>query len=295
MNIFETMTPGSVTIVLLGVAFLGGAIGSFLNVVIYRLPAGLSLIHPPSRCPRCEHPIRAYDNVPVLGWILLRGKCRDCGEPISARYPTIEAIVAMMFLVVAWLEWFGPKYGGGLPGLTLSVEPLVARAGLHVLLLTTLLGVGMIQWDGGRVPKRIWLPIILASILCWAFFPSFTISPAWGYKPTIMGGLIDGLVGAAVGFAVGGFFWLVGACFSQKRRTSSTAKRERFTLVSSTLCIGLVFGWQVVVGVGAVYFPILFIDVVLQRRDVVKRSLPHGLYFFVLTLGSVVMFSLVSF
>ena len=83
-------------------AFLWGAIwGSFANVVIYRWPRELSLSHPPSRCPHCETPIRPYDNVPILGWMWLRGKCRACKAPISPRYPFVEALYAVAALVVA--------------------------------------------------------------------------------------------------------------------------------------------------------------------------------------------------
>ncbi|MGZ4639665.1 MAG: prepilin peptidase, partial [Actinomycetes bacterium] len=72
-------------------ALLGGLIvGSFLNVVAWRLPRGESLAHPPSHCPSCDTPIKPYDNVPVLSWLLLRGRCRACGAPISARYPLVE-------------------------------------------------------------------------------------------------------------------------------------------------------------------------------------------------------------
>jgi leader peptidase (prepilin peptidase)/N-methyltransferase len=79
---------------------LGAVIGSFLNVVAYRLPRGESLLHPGSRCPRCETPIKPYDNVPVLGWILLRGRCRACGAPISWRYPAVEAITGLLCAAV---------------------------------------------------------------------------------------------------------------------------------------------------------------------------------------------------
>ncbi len=77
---------------------LGSAIGSFLNVVIYRLPAGLSLVHPPSRCPVCFTPLRKRENVPILGWLKLRGKCAHCGTPISVRYPTVELTTGMLYL-----------------------------------------------------------------------------------------------------------------------------------------------------------------------------------------------------
>ncbi len=84
-------------------AFIFGAcIGSFLNVVVYRIPAGLSLIHPPSRCPQCLHSLEMTENIPVFGWLLLRGRCRWCQTKISSRYPTVEAITGLMFVLVFW-------------------------------------------------------------------------------------------------------------------------------------------------------------------------------------------------
>jgi leader peptidase (prepilin peptidase) / N-methyltransferase len=77
---------------------LGAAIGSFLNVVIYRLPAGVSLLWPPSRCPKCGHGLGITENIPILGWLLLRGRCRHCHTKISARYPLVETFTALTFL-----------------------------------------------------------------------------------------------------------------------------------------------------------------------------------------------------
>jgi leader peptidase (prepilin peptidase)/N-methyltransferase len=79
---------------------LGAAVGSFLNVVIYRVPAGLSLLHPPSRCPHCETRLKPYDNVPILGWLWLRGCCRYCQAPISVRYPLVEFVTGCLFLSI---------------------------------------------------------------------------------------------------------------------------------------------------------------------------------------------------
>ena len=98
----------------LWLGFLGACVGSFLNVVAYRLPRGMSVVWKPSHCPRCQHPIRARDNVPVLGWLLLRGKCRDCGEPIAPRYAIVEAIMGLAFFVLAYVELF--TGGANLPG-----------------------------------------------------------------------------------------------------------------------------------------------------------------------------------
>lgn len=79
---------------------LGAAVGSFLNVVVYRLPEGLSLLYPPSRCPRCETRLKPYDNVPVFGWLWLKGKCRSCRLPIAARYPMVEFATGCLFVSV---------------------------------------------------------------------------------------------------------------------------------------------------------------------------------------------------
>ncbi len=80
---------------------IGALIGSFLNVVICRVPRGESVMSPPSHCPGCAHPVRPRDNVPVLSWLALKGRCRDCDEPISARYPLVEAGTAAVFLALA--------------------------------------------------------------------------------------------------------------------------------------------------------------------------------------------------
>ncbi|MEB3217046.1 MAG: prepilin peptidase [Nostocales cyanobacterium 94392] len=87
---------------------LGASIGSFVNVVVYRLPAGLSILYPPSRCPHCLNRLKAYDNVPVLGWFWLRGRCRYCKSPISPRYPIVEAATGLLFVIVFLIFKFSP-------------------------------------------------------------------------------------------------------------------------------------------------------------------------------------------
>ena len=89
---------------------LGASIGSFLNVCIARWPHELSVVRPPSRCPKCERPIRWHENIPLLGWLMLRARCAGCRLPISPRYPLIELTVALMW--TASLYWFGPSLAG---------------------------------------------------------------------------------------------------------------------------------------------------------------------------------------
>src|SRR5687768_6007841 len=91
--------------------YFGACVGSFLNVVIYRLPRGLGLVYPGSRCPVCGHAIRVRDNLPIVSWLLLGGRCRDCLTPISSRYYFVELIVGLAFLLVAVFEAFLPLRG----------------------------------------------------------------------------------------------------------------------------------------------------------------------------------------
>ena len=146
----------------LWLAFLGGTIGSFLNVVVYRVPAGMSVSHPPSRCPRCEHAIRWFDNIPVLGWLWLRGRCRDCSLPISPRYPIVEAVTASMFLVVAWADGMIPLWLDTFVTVHGNVEwddfaLQCSQYLLHMLLLCLVWTAALMQVDGHVPPVRMLL------------------------------------------------------------------------------------------------------------------------------------------
>ena len=99
-----TNDPLGVQWVIAGILFVfGSCIGSFLNVVIYRLPSGLSIVSPPSRCPKCKTQLRATDNIPIVSWLVLRGRCRTCAVRISARYPFVELLTALVFARIGWL------------------------------------------------------------------------------------------------------------------------------------------------------------------------------------------------
>lgn len=101
-------------LLIVGTAFVFGLLfGSFGNVVIHRIPAGESIVSPPSACPGCAMPIAPRDNIPVVSWLLLRGRCRRCSEAISARYPLVELITGIVFAVIAWrvgLDWVLPAF-----------------------------------------------------------------------------------------------------------------------------------------------------------------------------------------
>jgi leader peptidase (prepilin peptidase) / N-methyltransferase len=143
------------TAYVVGVAgVLGLLVGSFLNVVVHRVPAGLSVVHPPSACPGCGHEVRPRDNVPVVSWLLLRGRCRDCAEPISARYPLVEAGTGAAFALTAWrLD-----------------EPVVLLASLVVV--GAGIGLALIDLEHRRLPFAITrvatLLVVLVVLAGWA-------------------------------------------------------------------------------------------------------------------------------
>lgn len=138
--------PGLVAL-LAGV--LGLAFGSFANVVIHRIPEGGSIVRPPSACPRCQTPIRPRDNIPLVSWMLLRGRCRDCGEPISVRYPLVEAACGVLFAATGWwLAAMDPPDLWALPGMLLFV---------WMLLVIT-----VIDYETRRIPNALTYPLIPA-------------------------------------------------------------------------------------------------------------------------------------
>ena len=120
---------------------LGGLIGSFLNVVAHRVPRGESLVTPGSHCPACDAPVRPYDNIPVLSWLLLRGRCRNCGVRISPRYPLVELLTAAVFVIVVALN--------GLDEDLLLELPFVAA----------LIALAAIDLDHRLLPNRIVYPL----------------------------------------------------------------------------------------------------------------------------------------
>jgi leader peptidase (prepilin peptidase) / N-methyltransferase len=146
---------------------LGTIVGSFLNVVVYRLPRGGSLIYPGSRCPACGHDIRWHDNVPIVGWLWLGGRCRDCKSPISGRYPLVEIAVGILFLAVGWVDWIRPQglainaqtaaVGANptqdLPPLDLLICQL--RFVFQLILLSTLLAAALIDFDRARMVRQL--------------------------------------------------------------------------------------------------------------------------------------------
>lgn len=207
---------------------LGLLIGSFLNVVIHRVPAGLSLVSPGSACPACEHPVRAYDNVPVVSWLLLRGRCRDCAAPIAVRYPLVELATGLLFFVVAWRFGSTPYAAAGLvvaaAGVALFMIDLDHRrlpfsiTGATAVGAVIALGIDVVRHGAGPVPVAlasagIWLAVYGGTWLVTsgrgmglgdvALAPVPGLVLGWlGLGPALVGLGAGFLIGAVVGVAL---------------------------------------------------------------------------------------------
>ena len=145
------------SVVAIAAGFFGLLIGSFLNVVIYRVPNKRSIVSPPSACPHCGMQIKAYDNIPVVSWLLLRGRCRGCGHPISIRYPLVELATGVMFAAVSL--WIGREWAAA-PAAAHAVDIVtVILVGVAFLFLAAAsIALALIDHDVHRLPDPIVLP-----------------------------------------------------------------------------------------------------------------------------------------
>jgi leader peptidase (prepilin peptidase) / N-methyltransferase len=185
---------------------LGLAFGSFLNVCIYRLPLGLSVITPRSACPKCKQPIALYDNIPVLSWLILRGRCRDCKARISARYLMIELLTGLLFLSCYWFF-----------GLTLSTLKYCTFAFLVLGLIFT-------DAETKLLPDKLTLPglalglvfslLVPVNDLASQFLPGMVNLPFSGEVSMRLLSLVDSLLGAALGAS---FIYGAGAIYLRWR------------------------------------------------------------------------------
>lgn len=163
-------------------ALIGLAVGSFLNVVIYRVPAGLSVLHPPSRCPVCEQEIAPRDNIPVLSWLLLRGKCRGCSTAIAKRYPLVELLTAVVFVLIT-LRF----------GVSAELPAYLYLGGVGVAL-------AFIDLDTKRLPDVLTLPSYAVALVLLAI-PA-VVDDAWGcWLRAVLAGLALGLFYGVLWFA----------------------------------------------------------------------------------------------
>ncbi len=197
------------------VGLLGLAIGSFLNVVIHRVPLGHSLVSPGSHCPACESPVQARHNVPVLGWLVLRGRCRNCSVRISARYPLVEFGTGVLFVLVSLRFGFSPElpaylYLAAIAVALAAIDLDVKRLPDAIVLPSYLVGVALlaptvlVDGDGAAALRGLAGAALLGGLY---LALAFAKPGAMGYGDVKLAGLL-GLYLGVLGWgalAVGGF------------------------------------------------------------------------------------------
>jgi len=222
------------------VTVFGLAVGSFLNVCIHRLPLGESLAFPASHCPRCGTPLKPYDNVPIASYLILRGRCRACGNPISMKYPIVEALTAAVFLSSYVL--FPPP---------LVFQRIVFGCAMVVLFFVDL--------EHQRLPNEITLPGIAAG-----FVFSFFMPPGW----------VSSLIGIVLG---GGALWLLGWLwlvirheeglgFGDVKMLAMIGAFLGWKLMLATLFVSTLLG------------SVIGLSIILAKKGNLKTALPFGCF-----------------
>lgn len=235
---------------------LGLVFGSFANVVIWRFPRGESVAHPPSACPRCGQQIRWFDNIPVLSWTLLKGRCRDCAEPISARYPAVEALSGALWLLA------GVRWG-------VSAQAVFAIAMFYLLLI-----LAFIDLDTMRLPNP--LVAALAGVgLLGAVASQVTganVVPLTSPDGLIAGSpLLSSLVGALVSAGVA---LLIAVAYSSVRKQQGFGMGDVKLLGALGFYLGP-FGVLVLFG-GAIIGAVYGIAVAARSDDGYSAKFPFG-------------------
>jgi len=229
-------------------ALLGLAVGSFLNVCIHRLPRDQSLNSPPSRCPSCEYRLRWFDNIPVLSYVLLGGRCRKCRAPISIRYPVVELITMALFII------HGVVFGWS----ALLVPRLVFACAMVVLFA--------IDLEHQLLPNVITLPGIVVGVIASAVLPP---------------GIVDALIGVLIG---GGVLWLIGEAYFRYSGQEGMGGGD----VKMLAMIGAFLGWKLVLVtlvLSSIAGSLIGLAVIAFRKGGMKYALPYGTF---LALGALV-------
>lgn len=274
-NTIETVTGMPEWIGYLFVFIFGAAIGSFLNVVIHRVPNEESIVFPNSACPKCKAAIRGYDNIPIFSWLILGGKCRNCRNPISARYPAVELLTALLFVLVYWCIGLNPL----LPVCLIFVSAVVALI--------------FIDAEHMILPNVITYPILVFALLVRITFPIFFTGDyfsdihAWPINlitglPVWALSLIGALLGALAG---GGFLWAVGEAWKRLRGVDAMG----FGDVKMMFAVGALLGWRLTIlsiFLGAFSGALIGVFLILREKEKdFQAHIPFGIF---LGIGSIV-------
>lgn len=219
---------------------LGAVVGSFLNVCIWRIPEGLSIVKPASHCPDCGHPIRFYDNIPLISYLILRGRCRACGGRISLRYPFVEGLTALMALFLFW------KFG-------LTLKFLAAFIFVSALILITFIDI-----DYQIIPDVISLPGIPICFLMAVFIMNLSF--------------MDALLGLLIG---GGSLYLVAVLYELATKREGMGGGD----IKLLALMGAFLGWKsllFILLVSSLVGAVVGISIMLVRGGDMKYAVPFG-------------------
>lgn len=248
-----------------------------MNVVIHRIPNEESIVFPNSACPKCGNRIKPYDNIPIISWLMLRGKCRGCSEPISIRYPAVEMLTGLMWLLFA---------------VVLGATPLLPVGLIFVSVMITLMFI-----DAGHMilPNVITYPLTVAAFLVrigfalafgTLYFSDFNHTPATamiGQSPVVIA-LVNAVLGALVG---GGSLWLVGELWKRLRGVEAMGLGD----VKMMAGVGALLGWQLsflAIFLGAFSGALIGIAVMAKQKDRdMQTQIPFGIF---LGIGSIAAF-----
>lgn len=274
-NSFESVTGLPEFIGYLFSFALGSIIGSFLNVVIHRVPREESVVFPNSACPNCQNPIKPYDNLPIVSWLALGGKCRNCKNPISPRYPAVEFLTGLLFTLVFWQI-----------GLTAFLPIAWIFAAAMVALV-------FIDAEHMILPNVITYPLLGFALLVRIIFPIFFagnyFSDTVQYPLSLLAGYpawLVSLVGAILGALIGGgSLWLVGEIWKRLRGVDAMGLGD----VKLLFGVGAMLGWRLTlltIFIGAMTGAIAGIALIAKQKDRdMQTQIPFGIF---LGIGSIV-------
>lgn len=265
---FETLTGLPDFAALVVIFVLGAMFGSFLNVVIHRVPNEESIIFPNSACPKCEKPIKFYDNIPILSWLILGGKCRNCREKISPRYPAVELLTGLLYVLIYWqvgLDWYLP---------------------IVLIFSTATVALIFIDAENMILPDVITFPLLFFALLVRIVYPLiftenyftdtkyFPLTLLQNYPfwlVSLVGAILGGLVG-------GGSLWLVGWLWKRLRGVDAMG----FGDVKMMFAVGALLGWRLTIlsiFLAAFSGAVIGVAVIgLQKEKNMQTQIPFGIF-----------------
>lgn len=272
---FETITGLPDLFGYIFIFAFGAIVGSFLNVVIHRVPNEESIVFPNSACPKCGNLIKAYDNIPVISWLILGGKCRNCKEKIASRYPLVELMTAFLYLIVYWqigFNWYLP---------------------VCLIFVSAMVSLIFIDAEHMILPNVITYPLLIFALLVRILFPIFFTAEYFAdlqhapinnfaEYPLWVVSLIGAFFGALVG---GGSLWLVGELWKRLRGVDAMGLGD----VKMMAAVGALLGWRLTlisIFLGAFSGAVIGVFMIARSKDKdFQAQIPFGIF---LGIGSVI-------